>query len=123
MTTFRDLFLVEHKKNVLILTPKGDSAGFHDRDVEEQAKKLLEQIADPKVKHILVDFAQANYFGSLIIGLVIRLESTISEKGGQLALAAVSEQMEHTLSAMNLSDKLPSYASRKLALKALKKAA
>jgi len=121
MSTFREIFLVEQKKNVLILTPKGDTAGFYDHDVEDQAKALFEQVDEPKVKHILIDFSHASYFGSLIIGLVIRLEKQISEKGGKLVLAEVSEPMQHMLDSMKLQDKLPSFVNRKLALKELKK--
>lgn len=120
MATIRDLFTVERARDILILSPRGDIAGFLDQDVQRQVAEIEQEIETGEAKHILVDLGGSRYFGSVVIGVINSLARFVRERQGVLVLSDVSDDMSQVLRVMKLDDSLPQFDTRKAAQKYLK---
>ncbi|MEX0726894.1 MAG: STAS domain-containing protein [Planctomycetaceae bacterium] len=121
MPNIRDLFSIEQQKELLILSPRGDVAGFLDQDVQRQVGEIEKKVDAGEARHLLVDLGNARYFGSVVIGILNSLARHVREKGGVLVLCQVSDEMSQILRVMKLDDSMPQFDSRKTALKFLKR--
>ncbi len=121
MTTIRDLFAVEQQQETLVLTPRGDIAGFRDLDVHNQVQTLHETIDSGTVRNLIVDLGNSKYFGTVVIGIICSLAQKIREKGGQLVLCHVSDDMSQIFKVMRLDEGIPRFDNLKIALKFMNK--
>ncbi|MDA0833470.1 MAG: STAS domain-containing protein [Planctomycetota bacterium] len=121
MPNIRDLFEIEQVKDILILTPRGDVAGFLELDVHRQVQEIEKRIDSGETRHLLVDLGNSRYFGTVVIGILNSLARHVRECGGILVLSQVSEDMSQILRVMKLADTLPQFETRKTALHYLKK--
>jgi anti-anti-sigma factor len=107
-------------RDVLVVTPLGDSIGFRQGDVQVEMNTLLKLCEDPRVAHLAFDLGRSAYFGSIIIGVLNSLALKIRERGGRVALCDVSEDMRRMFRALALESVWTEYSTLKAGLKALK---
>jgi anti-anti-sigma factor len=120
-TQFHKVFIAEQERNVLIVTPRGDSVSFREVDVAGELKTLLDLAGTPGLKHLVVDLSGSDYFGSTMIGAINQLGMQFREAGGKIALCEASKQMLDVLDIMHLGDLWMRFDTRKIALRALSK--
>lgn len=111
---------VEQKQNALVVTPKGDAISFRESDVLAELKQIHELIDEAGNPDLVIDLNSSNYFGSMMLGEMVRLGQKINEKGGKVAMCSVSDQVQKVLEVMKLADIWPQFDSRKTALKYLR---
>lgn len=121
-TSHHVVFPVEQDRATIIVSPKGDAVAFRDTDVQEELDRLMGWIAEPEIKHLIIDFSGANYYGSTIIGAVIGLARRATESGGIAAFCSLSDDMENILRVMNLDKMWPIFDSLKAAKAFVRKA-
>ncbi len=120
MVKFHKVFPIEEKRGTLIVVPQGDAISFRDVDVERELKAVLDLIDRSDDANLVIDLRSAEYFGTVIIGAIVKLGQQAAAKGRQVVLSGISTQMQQVLEVMKLDTLWPHYPTRKQALKALK---
>ncbi|MEZ6047049.1 MAG: STAS domain-containing protein [Planctomycetaceae bacterium] len=111
------VFPVEKQPRVLVVTPAGDAVTFKDCDVKWELTTILNMLEKLPFHNLLVDFSGANYFGSTVIGSMVRVASLIRERDGKAAMYGASDEMQVVLDAMNLHQVWSQFEDRNEALR------
>jgi anti-sigma B factor antagonist len=106
--------------DVLIVAPQGDCSSLEAATLEAELREILDQIAVSSVVRLVVDLEQAPYFGSTMLGALIKLWRTMTVVDGRLALCNVSPAEQDVLSATRLDSVWGIYPTRTAALAALR---
>jgi anti-anti-sigma factor len=114
-TSHHVVFPVELDRGVLIVAPRGDAVAFRDVDVHQELDTLMQALDDASVRHLIIDFGGANYYGSTIIGAVVGLARKVTESGGQAVFCSLSNDMANVLRVMHLDQLWPIFDSLKAA--------
>lgn len=105
--------------DTLVVTPAGDAVGFGLNVVNGEVAKVLEVAKSDRVKHLVIDLSQANYFGSVMIGEFMRLGLAVRDRGGRIALSGASVDMQDVLRIMKLDVMWEIFPSRTDALSSI----
>jgi anti-sigma B factor antagonist len=114
------LLRYEISGDVLIVAPQGDCSSLEAATLEAELREILDQIAASSVSRLVVDLEQAPYFGSTMLGALIKLWRTMAVVDGRLALCNVSPAEHDVLSATRLDSVWGIYPTRTAALAALR---
>ena len=85
-----ELFHAEQEGDVLLIRPQHNVSSLADADLMGETSRLCAQLAQSEVKHVVVDFAPVDYFGSLMLEALRTLWNTLHAAGGKMALCNVS---------------------------------
>ncbi len=107
----------------LIVAPQGDCSSLEIDILHAELQEILEQIATNSVVGLVVDLERAPYFGSTMLGALIRLWRSMSLMRGRLALCNVSAAERDVLNATRLDQVWDIYPTRSAALEAFRPAA
>lgn len=118
MPTHR-IFTMEWCGSTLIVAPQGDVTTVEDEEVRAELKDLLRIIAEQKVTAVVVDLSHAPYFGSTLLGALIKLWRRLSHVKGRMVLCGISDFVEDLLRVTRLESIWPVYPSRDEALAAI----
>ncbi len=91
------LFLVEQRGDTLIVSPKGDPAGFANMNFNVEHAALLALLEKDRYQNVLVDFGASNYFGAKILGALCEWADRVESKGGRFAVCELSHDMQELL--------------------------
>jgi anti-anti-sigma factor len=106
--------------DVMILTPAADLGSFHESEISHESEDLLEIFRSrPKPVSLVIDLAQTDYFGTAILGAIVKLWKRISQNGGRIAICNVSENVIQMLRVTKLSAIWPIFPTRDEALSAI----
>ena len=75
---------VEQVGDLLIVTPVGDPIGFSPAVFRKEFSRVKQLAAKPSVRNVLVDFSNADYFGSAMIGSLVELRRAVANSHGQV---------------------------------------
>ena len=106
--------------NVLIVVPRGDCSSLEAAVLESELREILEQISSSGVTGLVVDLEQAPYFGSTMLGGLIKLWRSMTVVQGRLVLCNVSPGEHDMLSATRLDSVWGIYPTRAAAIEALR---
>ncbi len=102
MTFNTKTFHVDWQKNLLILTPQGDSLSYRDLDIQREGLEIKEQITQRGIPYVIVDMGCSNYFSSLMLGVINSIGQSARTNGGGMVLCNASQEMETVLRVMKL---------------------
>jgi anti-anti-sigma factor len=105
---------------VLIVTPQGDCSSLEAAVLEAELREILSEITARSVTALIVDLEQAPYFGSTMLGALIKLWRSMTVVEGRLALCNLSPAEQEVLAATRLASVWNIYPSRRMALDALR---
>lgn len=117
MDELRKILTVEENELLLIIAPRGDAMSFKDSDVKSEFNSAIAKIENSPGKNLLIDFSNHNYYGSIIIGSMIRMASLVKDRLGKVAISGVSDDMQAVLKAMNLQKMWIEFEDRDEALR------
>lgn len=83
-------FAVERDNDAVIFTAIGSIGGLVEDAAREEWDALLAQIDHSKATHAVIDLGALDYFGSIMLELLVVLWKRVSASGGKLALCNVS---------------------------------
>jgi anti-anti-sigma regulatory factor len=115
-TELHSIFRVERRGDALVITPRGDAAGFGGAEFYREQAAVQQLLKDPDVKHLVVDLGEATYYGSTVIGAINRFGIEIRNAGGRIALCRVSDDTRYILRTMKLDGLWEHYPTRGQAL-------
>lgn len=107
-SAFNKVFTVARLSEALLVTPVADPSGFRYAEVHREANLVLQLLGRPDIENLIIDLGHINYFGSELIGALIRLARRANDHGGQVCFCNGSEKMRSVLRNMSL-DKLWPY--------------
>ncbi|MEM7810470.1 MAG: STAS domain-containing protein [Planctomycetota bacterium] len=111
-TADHSILIAEARGDTLIVTPRGDRAGFSEVDFSVELKRVQAVLQGGQFDNVIIDLSQANYFGSEMIGVINGLLDQARRNGGKGGVCDVSTDMMEGLKIMNLADYWPIYNSR-----------
>jgi len=114
------LLQFEMDGNILIVAPQGDCSSLEAATLEAELREILDQISLRSVTSLLVDLQHAPYFGSTMLGGLIKLWRSVIVAGGRLALCNVSPAELDVLSATRLESVWGIYPTRAAGMAALR---
>ena len=114
-------FTVEHADETVIFSAIGSIGGLVEDAARTEWDALLNQVDAAKAKHAVIDLGALDYFGSIMLELLVVLWKRVSAKGGKLALCNVSPVGLEILQTAKFDTLWPIVADREQALKAVKK--
>ena len=106
--------------NVLVVVPLGDCSSLEAAVLEEELRAILAQVASSGVTGLIIDLEQAPYFGSTMLGGLIKLWRSMKLVQGRLVLCNVSANEHDVLNATRLDSVWDVYPTRAAALEALR---
>ncbi len=83
-------FTVEHADDTVIFSAIGSIGGLVEDAARTEWDALLQQLDDADAMHVVIDLGALDYFGSIMLELLVVLWKRVSAKGGKLALCNVS---------------------------------
>jgi anti-anti-sigma regulatory factor len=115
-TDLHSIFRVERCGDALIVTPRGDAAGFGGAEFYREQAAVQGLLKEPGVKSLVVDLGEATYYGSTVIGAINRFGIEVRNAGGRIALCRVSDDTRYILRTMKLDELWEHYPTRGQAL-------
>ncbi len=114
------IFAVDSDGPTLVVIPQVEGSGFRYQQLHIEANSLQRKFEMKQFSHLVVDLGSLNYFGSELIGVLIRLARTVTNGSGHAAMCGPSPKMLEVLDGMRLRKLWPIFASRDEALKHVK---
>ncbi|MGE5192246.1 MAG: STAS domain-containing protein [Deltaproteobacteria bacterium] len=105
---------------ILIVAPRGDCSSLEAATLELELREILAQVTSSSATGLVVDLEQAPYFGSTMLGALIKLWRSMTVVRGRLALCNVSPAEQDVLSATRLNSVWAIHSSRAAALESLR---
>lgn len=110
------VFDAEIRGRTLIVTPRGDAAGFNSSEMHREAYALHYEIEQPDVACVLVDLGPVGYIGSLMIGTINAILAKARELKKPCGVCGVGDDLRGVLDVMHLSEHWNIYDDRKEAM-------
>jgi anti-anti-sigma factor len=104
----------------LVVAPQGDCSSLAAATLEVELRDILAHISAHPAIGLVVDLEQAPYFGSTMLGALIKLWRSMTVVQGQVALCNVSPAELDVLTATRLNSVWAVYPTRAAALAALR---
>jgi anti-anti-sigma factor len=109
-------FTVEQDGDAVIFSAIGALGTLVEDAAREEWDALLAQIDDAQAKHAVIDLGALDYFGSIMLELLVVLWKRVSAHGGKLALCNVSVVGKEILSTAKFDTLWPIVEGREQAL-------
>jgi anti-anti-sigma factor len=110
------VFDIDGAGATLIVVPTVDGCSFRYQQLHLEANSLQRKIESGAFSNLVVDLRNLNYFGSELIGVLIRLARTVTNGNGRAAFCCASPRMLEVLEGMRLTKLWPIESSREEAI-------
>jgi anti-anti-sigma factor len=110
------IFKIDPVGKALVVTPVADHCGFRYQQLHVEANHLQRKFETRVFDHLVIDLESLSYFGTELIGVIIRLARTVTNIGGRSAICAPSPKMLEVLESMRLTKLWPIFPTRAEAL-------
>lgn len=118
MTTPR-YFRVERNGDALVFIAIDSIGGLVEDEARSEWDALLQQLSEQGAKNAIMDLGELDYFGSIVLELMVVLWKRVSAQGGKLAVCNVSHVGLEILKTAKFDTIWPIVATRDEALQAL----
>jgi Ca-activated chloride channel family protein len=119
--TAAEIIEAERLGDTLVLTPKRNLRELDFQEVEKRLRGVVQRLKnDPSIRHLVVDFARTDQFGSTALGLLVRLRRQVRERGGRMVFCNLSDHAREILAVTRLEDFWPAFATRREAIDAVR---
>jgi anti-anti-sigma factor len=106
--------------SLLIVVPQGDCSSLEAAVLEEELREILNNAPSGSATGMVVDLEKAPYFGSTMLGGLIKLWRSMKLEHGRLVLCNVSPGELDVLSATRLDSVWAVSPTRSAAIEALR---
>ncbi|MBP87361.1 MAG: hypothetical protein CMJ64_11675 [Planctomycetaceae bacterium] len=83
-------FTIEHKEDVFIISPLGSIGALDSEAIRDEWADVLARLEMADVRRAVIDLNSLEYFGSIVLELIVVLWKRLSSKRGSLAICNVS---------------------------------
>ena len=113
-------FNVEQTDDVLIISPIGSIGALDAEAIRDEWGEVLSRLGDSAVERVVIDLESLEYFGSIVLELIVVLWKRLSARSGKLAICNVSVVGLEILHAAKFDTIWPIVPSRSEAVAAVK---
>ena len=110
------IFPARRRGDTLVVTPAGSLAGYGVGEANREQARLAALLADPQIENLVIDLHHADYFGTEMVGVFVRLQQACR---GATGLVRVAPGMRKVLEVMRLEDFFSFYRSERQAIRAI----
>jgi anti-anti-sigma factor len=121
MPKSQKIFEVQQVGDVLVLTPRGDLGSLEDQEIGSEMKATLELMQRSSINRVVIDFSSSKFFGSTMLGAMIKLWKRVSAAQGKMSLCNLSDHEREVLKVTKLDGVWPQLDSRHAAIDDVKK--
>jgi len=107
---------MERQGNALVVTAQAELSHLQ-ADIDQQMLAVLDKLQETGARHLVLDLSQAQFFGTPVLGAMVKVWKKVSQDGGQMALCNVSEDIQKVLHLTKLHTLWPIHSSREEALR------
>jgi anti-anti-sigma factor len=90
MNEEHSLFQVEQNDQTLILSPKSNLSELELSSLDEAIRDVMQELDSLGYRHLILDFAGTDYYGSTALGFFIKLWKRVRSIGGDMVFCNVS---------------------------------
>jgi anti-anti-sigma factor len=113
-------FTIEQLDDTIVFSAIGEIGTLVEDAARDEWDALLVQLEQSDTKHAIIDLGSLDYFGSIMLELLVVLWKRVSSKEGKLALCNVSQVGTEILLTARFDTLWPILASRDEALEAVR---
>ena len=114
------LFTIDQQGDSLIVAAASDVRTLAEDEMLEEWDQLLSRLNQYDTTHAIIDLTELDYFGSIMLDLMVRLWKRVSAGGGKLAICNVSKVGEEILKTAKFDSMWPIVSSREEGLAAVR---
>lgn len=114
----KTIFTSEMQGNVLVVAAQAEISSLQF-DIDDQMTAVLTTLQQTGARNLLLDLQRSGYFGTAMLGAMVKVWKKVSQGGGQMALCNVSDGIQEVLRLTKLQTLWPIHANREAALRAL----
>ncbi|MFV1964793.1 MAG: STAS domain-containing protein [Pirellulaceae bacterium] len=112
-------FRIEQHDDTLIFCAVDAIGGLVEDEARVEWDALLEQLSEQGAKNAVMDLGALDYFGSIVLELMVVLWKRVSAQGGKLAVCNVSEVGLEILKTAKFDTIWPIVTTREEAIEAI----
>ena len=112
-------FTVDDVDGVFIISPIGSIGALDAELIREEWAGVLSRLEEANANNAVIDLHALDYFGSVVLELIVVLWKRLSGRGGRLAICNVSPVGLDILMAAKFDTIWPVVSSREQAIKAV----
>ena len=105
-------FRVESSDDALIIAAVANIHGLVEDEVRDECDALIEQLEKNNSKHAIIDLEALNYFGSIMLELMVVVWKKVNKSGGKFAVCSVSKVGQEILKTAKFDTIWPILKSR-----------
>jgi anti-anti-sigma factor len=122
LVTIPNLRLLQYETDgkILVVIPQGDCSSLEAAVLDAELQEILTEVSAHEITGVVIDLERAPFFGSTMLGGLIRLWREMAELKGRLVLCNVSPAEQDILNATRLDSVWQIHASRTAAVAALR---
>ena len=114
-------FDTDRTGRTLVLMPRGSVSSLAGEDVGSELNRLLEELCPPGPTNVVIDFAKAAYFGTVMLGAMHLIWRRVRDQQGKMALCNLSEMGREILRVSGVDVLWPICLTREEALEEIEK--
>lgn len=114
----KPIFNSEMQGDVLVVSAQAEISSLQF-DIDQQMTDVLHTLQQSGAKHLLLDLSRSSYFGTAMLGAMVKVWKKVSQGGGQMVLCNVSDGIQEVLRLTKLQTLWPIHATRDDALRSL----
>ena len=118
--TDEDAFCVEQIGDVWVIVPSPRIESLQWELIEEASELLVAPFCKREGPQVVVDLKEVDYFGSVFLSLLLRVERCVRRSAGAMAVCGASPRARELLRITNLDTIWAIYDDRSEALAALR---
>jgi len=115
-----DAFRVEQVGDVWVIVPAPRVESLQWELIEEASELLVAPFCNMEGPQVIVDLSDVDYFGSVFLSLLLRVERCVRRSAGVMAVCGASPRARELLRITNLDTIWPIYDDRSEALSVLR---
>ena len=96
----------------LVATFQGEISTSHYSDFRNDYNEIFRRLNELENKLFVMDLTKAEYFGSLFIGMVVKLSVAVRNQNGHMVLCGLSDQLQDLMKKLLLLERESDPVSR-----------
>ena len=111
MAKLSNLFEIEQRGDLVVVTPLADLRELDYLQIEAGAQEIIRLLDSADVKDVILDFHKTDYYGSTALAFFVNLWKKVCSRQGRMAFCGVSEHERQILELTKLDTLWPIYDS------------
>lgn len=100
-------FRMEEENSCVIAVFTGEISTHRYTEFRNDYNDICRKVTESETKWLVIDLSATKYFGSLFIGMIVKLTVSTGNQGGRVALCGLSSQLKELFKKLLLLERSP----------------